>query len=59
MKVYVVKAHNYCADNDLVIKIFDNEFAARQFVNFFNEKTKKEYEWGVANFFEKEVYSDF
>lgn len=59
MKVYIVLVHNYCANIDMVVKVFDNDNAARQFVHWFNETNGGMYEWGVANFFEKEVYSEF
>ena len=59
MKVYVVSAFNYIAGQNLLLKIFDNEDAARRFVVYWNDDTKEEHEWGCANWFEKEIYSGF
>ena len=59
MKVYIVSAFNYIANQNLVLKVFDSEDAARRFTTYWNDDTKREYEWGCANWFEKEIYSDF
>ena len=59
MKVYVVSAFNYVAGQNLLLKIFDNEDAARRFTLYWNDDTKGENEWGCANWFEKGICSYF